>query len=57
VNVLYAAFNLGLAYALLVRVGNFDAHDLLHAGAFGLGLTVWALFITRSLARSAARAE
>lgn len=51
VNVLYALGNLAVAYALLTRVGDFDARSALHAGAFGLGLGAWALLITRSLAR------
>lgn len=51
VNVLYGIVNLALAYALLVHVGGFEPSNLLHAGSFGLGLTVWALLITRSLAR------
>ena len=51
VNVLYGLGNLAVAYALLSRVGNFEPRSALHAGAFGLGLAVWSLMITRSLAR------
>lgn len=51
VNVLYGLGNLAVAYALLVRIGEFDLRSALHAGAFGLGLTAWALMITRSLSR------
>ncbi len=51
VNVLYGVGNLGFAYALLVQVGEFELRRALHAGAFGLGLTLWSLMITRSLAR------
>lgn len=51
VNVLYGLCNLAAAYALLLRVGNFEPRNALHAGAFGLGLTLWSLMITRSLAR------
>jgi hypothetical protein len=51
VNVLYGLCNLVVAYALLLRVGDFDARSTLHAGAFGLGLTVWSSLIARSLAR------
>jgi hypothetical protein len=51
VNVLYGLCNLACAYTLLVRVGEFEPRSALHAGAFGLGLTVWSLMITRSLAR------
>ena len=55
VNVLYGVFNLAVAYALLVRVGRFELPNVLQAGAFGLGLTAWALSIARSLARIQAR--
>ena len=51
VNVLYALFNLAVAYTLLLRIGNFEPRSALHAGAFGLGLAAMALLITRSLAR------
>ena len=51
VNVLYALFNLAVAYTLLLRVGTFEPRSALHAGAFGLGLAAMALLITRSLAR------
>lgn len=51
VNVLYGLGNLGVAYAFLCRVGDFEPRSVLHAGAFGLGLAVWSLMITRSLAR------
>lgn len=51
VNVSYGLCNLAVAYALLSRVGAFEPRSALHAGAFGLGLTVWSLMLTRSLAR------
>lgn len=51
VNVLYGLCNLVFAYALLSRVGDFEPRSALHAGAFGLGLSVWSLMIARSLAR------
>jgi len=51
VNVLYGLCNLAFAYTLLLRVGDFEPRSALHAGAFGLGLTVWSLMIARSLAR------
>jgi hypothetical protein len=51
VNVLYGLCNLALAYTLLLRVGDFEPRSALHAGAFGLGLTVWSLMMARSLAR------
>lgn len=51
VNVVYGVFNLAIAHAVLFYVGDFQPRRLLHAGAFGLGLTLWSLMITRSLAR------
>ncbi len=51
VNVLYGMCNLAVAYALLLHVGSFDARNASHAVTFGLGLTSWALMITRSLAQ------
>jgi hypothetical protein len=51
VNVLYALFNLAVAYTRLLHVGTFEPRGALHAGAFGLGLGAMALVITRSLAR------
>lgn len=50
-NVLYGVGNLTLAYALLLRIGEFDLRSPLHACVFGLGLTVWSLMMARSLAR------
>jgi hypothetical protein len=51
VNVLYGLCNLTLAYALLLRVGDFEPRSTLHAGAFGLGLATMSLLMTGSLAR------
>ena len=51
VNVLYGLFNLAIAYVLLSRVGDFEPRSAVHAGTFGLGLVLWSLMITRSLAR------
>jgi hypothetical protein len=51
VNVLYGLFNLAVAYTLLLRVGDFEPRNALHAGVFGLGLALWSLMIARALAR------
>lgn len=51
VNVLYGLCNLAVGYTLLVHVGDFEPRSTLHAGAVGLGLTVWSLTISRALAR------
>jgi hypothetical protein len=50
-NVLYGLGNLAVAYTLISRVGDFEPRSALHAGVFGLGLALWSLMITRSLAR------
>ncbi len=51
VNVLYALFNLAVAYALLVGVGSFDprrvAHVALSAAGFGLASVGIARSVTR----------
>jgi len=51
VNVLYGMCNLALAYTLLMHVGDFEPRSPLHSGVVGLGITLWALMIARSLAR------
>ncbi len=51
VNVLYGLANGVAAYVLLVVVGGFEPRSPLDAGAFGLGVGLWSLMITRSLAR------
>jgi hypothetical protein len=48
VNVLWGAFNLIVAYLLLVRVGDFDVHSLVDAGACGLGVLAMGLFAARA---------
>ncbi len=53
VNVLWGAFNLGVAYLLIFRVGGFDLHRLRHVGLVGLGL----LFIGAMLAKSFEKVE
>ncbi len=47
INILWGAFNLIVAYLLLMQVGAFDLHDLADAGAFGAGLLVMGLFAAR----------
>jgi hypothetical protein len=45
INVLWGFLNLVIAYALLMRVGDFDIRNVAHAGATGLGMlliAVWA---------------
>jgi len=51
VNVLWGLANLAVAYALLSRVGVFELRRVLHAGAFGLGLTAMSLVLARSMGR------
>ncbi|HEY6561962.1 MAG TPA: hypothetical protein VI072_32065 [Polyangiaceae bacterium] len=51
VNVLYGLGNLAVAYALLLRVGDFEPRSAVDAASFGLGLAAWSLMLTRALAR------
>jgi hypothetical protein len=51
VNILYGVCNLAVAYTLLSQVGDFEPQSPIEAGLFGLGLTLWAVMIARSLAR------
>lgn len=44
VNVLWAFFNLVIAYLLVCRVGDFELKDIGDAAAFGAGALVDALF-------------
>jgi hypothetical protein len=47
VNVLWGAFNLAVAYLLVVRVGRFDLRRTRHAAVLGLGSLVIALQLAR----------
>ncbi len=51
VNVLWGAFNLLVAYLLLMRVGAFDLRETADAAAAGLGALVIALFSARHFGR------
>ena len=44
VNVLWGFFNLVAGYLLIVRVGDFDVHNLAQAGAFGAGILITSLY-------------
>ncbi|HWA30756.1 MAG TPA: hypothetical protein VG867_06650 [Rhizomicrobium sp.] len=46
-NVIWGAVNLVVAYALLVRVGNFDIRNPAHIGAAALGAFLIALHLSR----------
>jgi hypothetical protein len=50
-NVLWGFLNLVIAYALLLRVGDFDIHDIAHVGALGLGMLLIALMMARRFGR------
>jgi hypothetical protein len=47
VNVLWGFFNLIVAYLLILRVGEFDLHNVLHVATVGAGM----LAISLSMAR------
>ena len=51
VNVLYALFNLAVAYALLVLVGSFDLRRAAHVATFAAGFGLASVGIARSAAR------
>ena len=51
VNVLWATFNLLVAYLLLRRTGNFELRRTKHVVPFGLGMFVMAILLARSFGR------
>jgi len=51
VNVLWAAFNLLVAYLLLCHTGNFELRQTKHVVPFGLGVFVMAIVLARQLGR------
>ena len=51
VNVLWGAFNVAVAYALLCKVGVFDLRDTGHVGAAGLGALAISVFLARRFGR------
>ena len=51
VNVLYALFNLTVAYGLLVVVGSFELRDMAHAAISAAGFGLASVGIARSVVR------
>jgi hypothetical protein len=51
VNVLYALFNLGVAWALLMVVGNFEPRRMAHAAMWAAGFGLMSLNIVRSVVK------
>ena len=51
VNVLWALFNLAVAWTLLIAVARFELREGTHTALAGAGFGLMALNITRSLAR------
>lgn len=51
VNVLYAVFNLAVAYVLLVTVGSFDLGRVAHVAISAVGFGLASVGIARSVAR------
>jgi hypothetical protein len=51
VNVLWGAFNLAVAYVLLVQVGNFDLHDPVHVASAGIPAIAISVFCARHFGR------
>jgi len=57
VNVLYALFNLVVAYGLLVVVGSFELRDTVHAAIAAAGFGLASLGIARSVTKLQGPAE
>jgi hypothetical protein len=51
VNVLWAMFNLLLAYVLVCRMGNFELRRTKHVIPFGLGMLLMAIMLARTFGR------
>ena len=51
VNILYALFNLAVAYALLVVVGTFDVGDAAHAAISAAGFGLASIGMARSVTK------
>jgi hypothetical protein len=51
VNVLYALFNLSIAYALLVVIGRLELQRLPHVAVSAAGFALGSVFIARSATR------
>jgi len=51
VNVLWAAFNLFMAYLLVRRTGNFELRQTKHVVPFALGALVMAIMLARAFGR------
>jgi len=56
VNVLYALFNLAVAYSLLVLVGTFELRRVAHAAVTAAGFGLASVGMARSVVRLRARA-
>ena len=51
VNVIYALFNLAMAYALLVVVGNPDMGSRRHVAVSAAGFALWSIQIARAVTK------
>jgi hypothetical protein len=51
VNVLWGGFNILVAYALLLRIGEFSLRSTPHAAAFGVGFLLMGLLSARHFGR------
>jgi hypothetical protein len=51
VNVLYALFNLGVAYALLVVVGSLELQNVAPVAVAAAGFGLWSVSIARSVTK------
>ena len=51
VNVLWGAFNIGIGYVLLCRVGTFELRSTRHIVAAGVGALLMAIMLARAFGR------
>lgn len=51
VNILYALFNLAVAYALLVVVGNLELESTAQVAVAGAGFALWSLQVARAVTK------
>ncbi|HEY6490119.1 MAG: hypothetical protein WCC26_06805 [Terracidiphilus sp.] len=51
INVLWGFFNLGMAYLLIVRIGDFDLRNLAHVALVAAGMLLMALLSARIFGR------
>jgi hypothetical protein len=51
INVVWGLFNLVVAYVLILRVGSFSLHNIVHAALAGAGMLVMSLMLAQTFGR------